>query len=240
MKNLLLMTALATLSCTSLANAGSVTVGQITATQISAKDTKTFDDDMVGQTSGFSSTCGSNGGYCGPIEFAVDGTVANGTTNGVDAEPANDHSNFLWDVYSGTIWFGSAANPIATTSFDIYWGSIDGYGVGNLANNNTICLSNGSCINGADLVPANNPAAAALNPVVNGSGNQFDINDNQWFRISSDTPFTSFAFYSQTNAFEFDMPATPEASTWVMMLLGLAGLGYAASRRAPRTRAFLA
>ena len=69
----------------------------------------------------------------------------------------------------------------------------------------------------------------------NGAGNQSDTFDNQWFRISDTDPFTSFTASSTRNAFEFDMAGgVPEPSTWAMMLVGFAGLGYAAFRRAER------
>jgi len=59
--------------------------------------------------------------------------------------------------------------------------------------------------------------------------------DNQWFLISDKTSFSSFSVYSSQNAFEFDM-ATPELSTWAMLMLGLGGLGYAGFRRAAGSR----
>jgi hypothetical protein len=36
---------------------------------------------------------------------------------------------------------------------------------------------------------------------------------------------------SPQNAFEFDMPGAPEASTWVMLVAGFAGLGFAGYRK---------
>jgi hypothetical protein len=49
------------------------------------------------------------------------------------------------------------------------------------------------------------------------------------------------AFTSTKNAFEFSLgasaPGTPEPSTWVMMTLGFAGLGYTAFRRNTKGRA---
>jgi hypothetical protein len=85
--------------------------------------------------------------------------------------------------------------------------------------------------------------------LANGAGDQFDTFDNQWFHISDTNPFTSFTASSTTNAFEFDMAGpsvtqtsgVPEPSTWAMMLIGFAGLGYAAFHRrkdsAPRAMA---
>jgi hypothetical protein len=225
---------------TTAASAGSVTVGTITLTQISPENTLTFDNNPVGAKAGTSATCGL-GGYCGPIEFALtSGTVTTGSTPGVSAAPAGDTSHYVWDVSGGTIWFGSKASPVSIKAFDIYWGSIDGFGPSEPTNNDTICLGNGSCVNGADLVPANNPAAAALSPVVNGDGGKTGANDNQWFRISSTSSFSSFTFSSTLNAVEFDMPVSstiPEPSVWTMLGLGFAALGYAGFRRSSKRSA---
>ena len=78
--------------------------------------------------------------------------------------------------------------------------------------------------------------------LANGAGNQSDTFDNKWFRILGTDPFTSFTVISTRNAFEFDMAGgVPEPSTWAMMLIGFAGLGYAAFVRrkdsAPRVMA---
>jgi|SRR5579871_6239348 len=53
--------------------------------------------------------------------------------------------------------------------------------------------------------------------------------------ISSATPFSSLQLYSSQPAFEFQLkdgvtPA-PEASTWAMLVIGFASLGYAAMRK---------
>ena len=89
-------------------------------------------------------------------------------------------------------------------------------------------LSNGDAITGSDLV---NAGAALGN--IDGDGAQTGYPDNQWFLISDRTPFSNFTAYSSQNAFEFDM-ATPEPSTWAMLMLGFGGLGYAAFRRGVR------
>jgi hypothetical protein len=63
--------------------------------------------------------------------------------------------------------------------------------------------------------------------------------------ISGLKPFTEVSFSSTKDAFEFSIVpptttttgATPEPGTWAMMMLGFAGLGYAAFRRNTKGRA---
>jgi PEP-CTERM motif len=76
---------------------------------------------------------------------------------------------------------------------------------------------------------------------VNGFGDQFSPNDNQWFNISDTAgPIVFFTASSTINAFEFDMGSSvPEPSTWAMMMLGFVGLGYAAFRRSAKAHALV-
>jgi PEP-CTERM motif len=54
-------------------------------------------------------------------------------------------------------------------------------------------------------------------------------------------PIVFFTASSPQNAFEFDMGSSvPEPSTWAMMMLGFAGLGYAAFRRSAKARTLAA
>jgi hypothetical protein len=213
----------------SIAAVGAVTAAHATVSIVqiaSPGNWSAFDNVTVGLQSGSTATSS------GLITFTTDGNVAVGTNVNVNAAPAGDTSHYLWSVGGATITFANAV-----TSFDIYWGSIDGNG----NNNNSLVLNVGSdTITGDDLVSMG---------LTNGAGNQFDIFDNQWFRISDTNPFTSFTASSTTNAFEFDMAGpsvtqtsgVPEPSTWAMMLIGFAGLGYAAFHRrkdsAPRAMA---
>jgi hypothetical protein len=72
----------------------------------------------------------------------------------------------------------------------------------------------------------------------NDGGSQFNPNGNQLVTITGLAPFTEATFHSTANAFEFTLePAIPEPSTWAMMVLGFAGLGYAAFRRNSKARA---
>jgi hypothetical protein len=216
MKSLLLGLSIAAMGAVTAANA-TVSIVQIA----SPGNWSAFDNVGVGLSSGSTAT------NSGLITFTTDGNVAVGTNVNVNAAPAGDASHYLWGVGGATITFANAV-----TRFDIYWGSIDGNG----NNNNSLVLNVGS-----DTITGDNLVAMGL---TNGAGNQFDIFDNQWFRISDTNPFTSFAVSSTTNAFEFDMAGpsvtqtsgVPEPSTWAMMLLGFAGLGYAGFKRRPRAR----
>ncbi len=104
------------------------------------------------------------------------------------------------------------------TSLSLYWGSIDG-DIGANQNLNSIMIGD-TLITGADLVP---PAL--------GLGQQDNPLDNEIVTISGLAPFTTVTFSSTGNAFEFSLASVPEPSTWAMMALGFAGLGYAAFRR---------
>jgi hypothetical protein len=146
--------------------------------------------------------------------------VTNGTF-GYAAAPDHETSNYLWGLNDGTtVTFTDGP----ATSFLIWWGSIDAIANANRYDN-ILVLSNGDAITGSNLV---NAGAALGN--VDGYGTQTGYPDNKWFLISDRTSFSSFSVLSSQNAFEFDM-ATPEPSTWAMLILGFGGLGYAAFRR---------
>ena len=121
------------------------------------------------------------------------------------------------------------------TSLAFYWGSIDGNVNGNL---NTFAIAiDGYVLTGAEL--------AAMG--ADGGGNQTSPAGNQLVTITGLAPFTQATFTSTDNAFEFSLPvvqavnaATPEPSTWAMMVLGFVGLGYAAFRRNLKTRSLAA
>jgi hypothetical protein len=141
---------------------------------------------------------------------------------------------------TGTTYFAVPKNSVeqATwttpqTSLKIYWGSIDASNVDDIVNQISIEVD-GFTLTGSDLV-----ALGAL-----GNGNQFSTKSDQWVTITGLAPFTTvdFSDSSNRNAFEFSLntPAlgqaggTPEPSTWAMMVIGFAGLGYAAFRRNPK------
>jgi hypothetical protein len=75
---------------------------------------------------------------------------------------------------------------------------------------------------------------------VEGEGLQENSADNQLVTIAGLSPFTSVTFTTTENAFEFSILPVPEPSTWAMMVLGFAGLGYAAFRRNSKDRVAVA
>jgi hypothetical protein len=228
MRKLSFMTALALIGLASGAHAGSVTIGNITITQVGPQNPGTFDNDPVGAYTGTSSAIYD--GVLGPISF-VAGADTTGVTNGTSssaAAPDHETTNYLWGLNDGTtvIFTNGPA-----TSFLIWWGSIDAVANANRYDN-ILTLSNGDAITGSNLV---NAGAALGN--IDGEGNQTGYPDNQWFLISDKDPFSSFTVTSSQNAFEFDMAAgTPELSTWAMLVLGFAGLGFAGYRKAQSGR----
>jgi hypothetical protein len=226
MKKFLLATALASLGFATAVHAGSVTVNGITITQVGSYFPGTFDNNSANDGDFTGNSWAIYDGRVQPISF-VAGADTTGVTNGTfsyAAAPDHETSNYLWGLNDGTtVTFTDGP----ATSFLIWWGSIDAIANANRYDN-ILVLSNGNAITGSDLV---NAGAALGN--IDGDGAQTGYPDNQWFLISDRTPFSNFTAYSSQNAFEFDM-ATPEPSTWAMLMLGFGGLGYAAFRRGVR------
>ncbi len=221
MRKLLATTAIAMAGIVSVANAASVTVGDLTVAQTGALNTLAFDNDALGVTGG-TSTAWTNVGAVG-FGFTTDGAVAQGSLSGVYAAPVGDTSHYLYLDNTATITFDKSIS-----GFYIYWGSIDSDSE-NPAHNNAITIL-GNTVGADDLVSAG---------ITEGLGDQFNASDNQWFYVSDSNPFTTISFTNApgTPAFEFDLAGVPEPSTWAMMGLGFAALGYAAFRRSAKTRA---
>jgi hypothetical protein len=157
----------------------------------------------------------------------VSGTagIANGTAPFVSADPLGDTLPYMSVEGGGTeqVVFGTAR-----TSISIYWGSIDGNQGGN-NNLNTFAITvDGFTLTGAQLVSMFGAT---------GTGDQNSPAGNQLVTITGLAPFTTATFSSTHNAFEFALASVPEPSTWAMMALGFAGLGYAAFRRNTKGRA---
>jgi len=252
MKKLLLSAWVASLGLTTVANAASWTFGNLVITQISPENPTTFNDDPTGPTGFLENSTVCDSAYCGAIQLSSDGGVANGTTN-LAATPAGDASNYLWGVNGvNPLGFQGAEvifNPLngeegLPNSFNIYWGSIDALMTnpdGTPRYDNTLTVFTIPSVNTQDSVTGSQLAAAGVFGV-HGFGDQFSPNDNQWFNIRDTAgPILFFTANSTTNAFEFDMgTSVPEPSTWAMMALGFAGLGYAAFRRSAKARALAA
>ena len=179
-----------------------------------------------------SEAAGQNNFTLGDITWTLasgSAATAKGTTSGVSAAPLGmgtgpDGTTYM-SVEGGGVELATWATP--QTSLDIYWGSIDGN-----SNLNTLAIT----IDGYTLTGANLIALGAL-----GAGNQSAPADNQWVRITGLGEFTQVAFSSTANAFEFSLGSpVPEPSTWAMMGLGFAGLGFMGWRGSRKTAALTA
>jgi hypothetical protein len=83
----------------------------------------------------------------------------------------------------------------------------------------------------------------SYNLITLGNGEQISgdsIPGAGWYLIQDSNPFTSWTASSSGVAFEFDLNNVPEPSTWAMMGLGFAALGFAAFRRSNKDRAAIA
>jgi hypothetical protein len=171
---------------------------------------------------------GANGFTLGGISWALGSGVAmteKGTVPTVYAAPLGmGTSTTTGTTYMAVEGGGTEVATWATpqTSLSIYWGSIDGLTGGNINLNSIVIAVDGFTLTGADLVLLG----------ASGNGDQTSPTGNQLVTITGLGPFTQVAFSSTGNAFEFSLgSAIPEPSTWAMMALGFAGLGYAAFRR---------
>jgi PEP-CTERM motif len=243
MKALILATTVASLALVPTAKAASFTFGNLIITQISPENPTTFDNLPTGPTGFLENSTVCDSAYCGAIQLSSDGGVANGTSN-LAATPAGDTTNYAWGVngvnslgFNGAeVVFNPAIANAFPNSFNIDWGSIDALTTnpdGSPRYDNTLSVH--TLANTVDSVTGSQ-LAAALVFGVNGFGSQTSANDNQWFNIRDTAgPIVFFTASSTNNAFEFDMGSSvPEPSTWAMMMLGFAGLGYAAFRRSAK------
>jgi hypothetical protein len=144
--------------------------------------------------------------YCGAIQFASDGGVANGTS-GSAATPAGDTTNYLWGVNGlnplgingAEVIFNPASGADGLpTSFNIFWGSIDALMTnpdGSPRYDNTLTVFTSA--NTQDSVTGSQLAAAGVFGV-NGFGSQTSANDNQWFNIRDTAGTIEFFTASST------------------------------------------
>jgi hypothetical protein len=224
-KALLMTTGLAWLALTGAAGAATVTLtpGPLNPTYFNGQ------------------SVGSNTFSVGTDKWSLLSGLANiavGTTPSVSAAPLGMTNPYMSVEGGGEeqVVFGTAQ-----TSISIYWGSIDGNQGGNANLNSFAITVDGFTLDGADLV-----AMSTVAHPVTGTGDQLSPFGNQLVTIAGLGPFTTATFSSTNNAFEFSLVpggggvrsgGTPEPSTWAMMMLGFAGLGYAAFRRNAKGRA---
>jgi hypothetical protein len=214
-KTLLMTTGLAWLALTGAAGAVTVTLSEGPA------DPQYF----------ASKAAGENNFTLGDITWTlISGAAgtAKGSTTGVSAAPlgmgAGPNGTTYFSVESGGTEEATWATP--QTSLSIYWGSIDATEVDGILNQVSITVD-GYTLTGSDLV--------ALGAA--GNGNQGSPSDNEWVTITGLDPFTTVDFHDAgKNAFEFSLGSVPEPSTWAMMGLVFAALGYAAFRRNAKSR----
>lgn len=155
--------------------------------------------------------------------FTGTGSIVTGTLGGVYAAPAYSGTTADMDPYlaeeggqSATVLLGGSF-----TGVEVYVGSLDSY--------NTISFSNGLSYSGTML-------AAMTGATADGNQTSGSSNGLLYFVFSNDEAVHSVTFSSGSNALEVaglsaSNMVVPEASTWAMMAMGFAGLGYTAFRR---------
>jgi hypothetical protein len=171
----------------------------------------------------------------GGISFSGGAFIANNAPNtaaGISATPANDASNYM-SILGGqyeTLTFGGATK----TSFGLYWGSIDAY--------NEVQFFSG---NSATPFASYSGSTLGAVPPVGSNGDQFNqstLSTNAYIKFTG-LSFDKVILSSSGNSFEFDnihVGGVPEPSTWAMLILGFASVGFLAYRRRDQTMPSLA
>ena len=163
----------------------------------------------------YGSTTSAGQFQAGGATFSGNGLIMRNGLNGslpslgLYAEPYHDTSNYLAVLGndSETVSFNSKH-----TSFGLYWGSIDTYNSIAFYNNGRVIASYA----GSDLAP--------LLPIP--FGDQNNDGSNRYVRFGGMGLFDTVVLSSGGNSFELDniTSSVPEASTWMMMLVGFASL----------------
>jgi hypothetical protein len=181
--------------------------------------TENFSELTLGQTGSYSTAFAS---------FAGTGVISQGTTPNVSAAPfinpgVPDPGLYLAVTGTETVTFSTPK-----TEFGLYWGSVDSY--------NSISFNfNGPGTTGTDVSPL----------IANGA--QTTLTSAGYILFTDLAPFTTVTISSSTPAFEIadlqtngtsSTPPVPEASTWMMMILGFFSLGFVAYRRKGRAMQF--
>ena len=181
----------------------------------------TFDDVLSAEGYGSQDPFGSYHG--GNADFSGLGIIMNNLGQGslgLYATPFGDKTNYMAVLGGGSeeIAYSGLKN-----SFGLYWGSVDTY--------NSLTFYNGD--NSVATI-----TGAEVDPPMNANGGQTDYASNGYVLITGLPQFDRVVAASSSNSFEFDnvVAGVPEPSTWAMLLLGFAGLGYAAYRRGGKSR----
>jgi hypothetical protein len=190
----------------------------LTVSVSSGKNFDNFDTDL-----GLSNFTDANG-----VMWSGTGKVVQGSVTNQYLAPAGDASPYMVVMRTQS---ETATWSMPVTSLLIYWGSVDGDVCPSAScnNDNQIMFSDGSQVTGQLLL------TAGISPA---TGDKLAPNTNLWILVSGIT-FDTATFTSTGNSFEFDQEHVkfiPEPSTWVMVMAGFAGLGYAAFRRKGKAR----
>ena len=167
-------------------------------------------------------------GLLGGISFSGTAIIAKnaaGTAAGISATPAGDTTNYM-SILGGkseTLTFAGTQNK-----FGLYWGSINSY--------NSVAFYSGNSATPFLTLFGNTLNAV---PALGFNGDQSGALTNAYVTFT-DLSFNKIVLASSGNSFEFDnisygnVGPVPEPSTWAMMLLGFAGLGFVYRRRRSR------
>jgi hypothetical protein len=212
MKKLLLVTALATVGFAASASASLVSINfvdygaGITPPSVPA-----------GETAITLSSATLSGTY----------SLVTGSVSEMYAAPAYSATTVDPNEYLALLAGDSATLSLggSFTGVEIYVGSLDSF--------NTIAFNSAA----GTLTYTGAQLAAMTTAVDDGNQTASDSNGLFYFVFSPSEAVTSVTLSSSSNALEVagvsasNISSIPEPSTWAMMLLGFAGLGYAAFRR---------
>jgi hypothetical protein len=179
--------------------------------------------DGSGLTSAFGTTYNFNvGGTFASFDVLVPASLLRtGSSPSQFAAPFNDQTQYISIGTNPTPQTTELMLNGFTNYIGLYWGSIDTY------NNIKITDQSGAVYN------INTANYAVIGP---SNGSQL-ADGSKYVNILSSIGITDVVFSSTNKAFEFDnltVAAVPEASTWVMMILGFFGLGFFGYRKSSK------
>jgi PEP-CTERM motif-containing protein len=171
--------------------------------------------------------------YCGPLPITYDfdgsvpltlggGIVGPGTTEGQFAQPLGSEGHY-YSVGPSTNSPGTVTIGNGVSMFSFIWGSLDEYNTLVLTTSLGDYTYTGSQI--AALVPGfanGDQTGTTTNPIVT------------FLLTGGDQDAVSINLSSTQNAFEIDsisVASVPEPATWAMMLIGFGAVGYSMRRR---------
>jgi hypothetical protein len=197
-----MIAALAMTGLTSLAHASYITTfTNGTTTNVTGATVVDFDSGMPGNYTG-------------------QGSVISGSISGQTAAPAGDATPYLTVAYPAATGTMLATLGASYNYFGLYWGSIDDY--------NTLKFYDGgdliATINRADVIAAGTTLGDQMAPGSNRYVNFF-FNDASYDKVEFST--TQYAFETDNHAYA----KVPEPTSFALMGLGLAAVGFAARRR---------